>query len=95
MRLLPVFAPTLVASDAGGIAAAEATTRGMWLVGMGYFLSAIGAWFLLKTTTRRTAVALVQLRQRVQLAREARAIEQARQARVRTLMSRMAVRVQY
>jgi hypothetical protein len=95
MRLLPVLAPTLVASDATSIAAAEATTRGIWLVMMGYFVGALGAWFFLKETTRRGAFAVAQLRQRIQLAREARALAQVRKAHVRALMDRVVVRVQY
>jgi hypothetical protein len=95
MRVLPVLAPTLVAPDATSIAAAEATTRGIWLVMMGYFIGAIGAWFFLKETTRRSALAFAQLRQHIQLAREARALAQVRKAHVRALMDRVIVRVQY
>ncbi len=88
MRLLPVFAPTVVASDATSVAAAEATTRGLWLVTMGYVFAAIGAWFFFKDVARRAALGMAQLRERVRIA-------EAREARVRALMHRLEVRVQY
>lgn len=98
MRLLPVFAPTLVASDASSIAAAEATTRGMWLITMGYVLGAIGAWCVLKHAARGANLALANLRQRAEAAREAHALAQARlarQSRARALSAHVAVRVQF
>lgn len=95
MRLLPVVAPTLVAPDATDVADAEATTRGIWLVVMGYSFGAIGAWFFTKEITRRAALAIAHRVQHIRVARETRALARAREARVRALTRRVTVRVRF